>query len=613
MADSFQLKAIITGVDKLSPVTAKMSKNYQKSIKQMTDATKAQRASAARMMEGIALGTVGAMTAVSVAFARQETAATDLKVSMMEASGSVGAGFQKINDLAITLGNKLPGTTADFQEMMQTLVSQGVPTAKILDGVGQAAAYLAVELHEAPKDAALQMAQLQDATKATGGQILKLADMGQRMAFLGVSMGDSVSYFSSVSSALQMISKDGEAAARSVAPLAVEFSNAGLESSSAGNATRKMMQATLNQKKMGQVNNYLKKFGIHLQFVNKKGQFLGVKNFVEQVEKLNKLSDTDKHKVITKGWGDDNETLSALNTTMRNGVKGYENTQKKMDSQANLNQRVEASLKTLTNQWDSMKGSAENAAASVGKVFAPQIKTATDNLNSLSVKLDDAVKKYPKAAREFDVMATSITGVAIAIRGVKFAMGLLALNPYTATILALAGAAGYLIANKEELKTIYDKNKQTSKTAKEAMVDPAVTRYKVDNNKPPVAPLVYDPFGFNRPRSAPTGGMGIFPAGTVNTSPLKLYRLADTLLTEMKAVNSIFPYALTSPTSAPAYNYGAPGGQAMLSGSQELIVRFEGAPAGVRVQQGSTQGTPMKTQLNVGYGPYSPQSMFRGN
>ncbi len=60
-------------------------------------------------------------------YADQENAATGLKVAMMDANGEVGKRFQDINKLAIGLGNQLPGTTADFQNMMQMLVRQGIP------------------------------------------------------------------------------------------------------------------------------------------------------------------------------------------------------------------------------------------------------------------------------------------------------------------------------------------------------------------------------------------------------------------------------------------------------------------------------------------------------
>ncbi|SPX16515.1 bacteriophage V tail protein [Escherichia coli] len=61
-------------------------------------------------------------------------------------------------------GNQLPGTTADFQNMMQMLVRQGIPAENILGGVGKATAYLAVQLKKTPEAAAEFAAKMQDAT-----------------------------------------------------------------------------------------------------------------------------------------------------------------------------------------------------------------------------------------------------------------------------------------------------------------------------------------------------------------------------------------------------------------------------------------------------------------
>lgn len=75
---------------------------------------------------GLALGggLAAGLTLSLKSYADQENAATGLKVAMMDANGEVGKRFQDINKLAIGLGNQLPGTTADFQNMMQMLVRQ---------------------------------------------------------------------------------------------------------------------------------------------------------------------------------------------------------------------------------------------------------------------------------------------------------------------------------------------------------------------------------------------------------------------------------------------------------------------------------------------------------
>lgn len=612
MSDSFQLKAIITGVDKLSPMTAKMSRNYQKAIKQMEAASQAQREAAAQTVGRISVGAVAAMTAVTAAYAKQETAATDLKTSMMDASGNVSVNYQKLNALALELGNKLPGTTADFQNMMETLVKQGIPAEQILSGVGKAAAYTAVQLHMMPTEAAQDMAALKNATGATAKQMLTLADMAQRASYMGVGLGDTVTYFAKVSPTLKMISSDATKAARALEPLSVMMSHTKMDPGSAGIAAMKGFQGAMNAKKMNQVNRHLAKSHIHLEFF-RKGKFLGVENFVSQIEKLKQLNPQQQALVMKKIWGQDAETLSYLTQVMNEGLAGYRKTQKAMDDQATLNQRVNASLDTLTNNLDAMKGSAENAAASVGKVFAPQIKGITKDLNDFAVSVDDATTKYPKATREIGDMAMSVVGLGIAIKGVKMAMGMLALNPYTATILALAAAAGYLIANKDELSQIAGKNGKTSKTAAAAAKDPIVTRSKHLYQNANVTPLAYDPFGFNQHRNQASGGVGVFTAGGVNT--LIPYGLADKVSafrTDVGNTAGQFPYVLNNWRGAPVYDNGVNTPTARMDPTQiEVVVRLEGAQAGSRPS--INVNGPAKAQLDVGYSRFSPNSLMRGN
>lgn len=104
------------------------------------------------------------VSAAMGAFAPQENATTQLKASMMKADGSVPEEFEKINDLATKLGDRLPGTTADFIEMMTMLRRQGLSAQSILGGTGEAAALLGVQLQMPVTAAAEFAAKMQDST-----------------------------------------------------------------------------------------------------------------------------------------------------------------------------------------------------------------------------------------------------------------------------------------------------------------------------------------------------------------------------------------------------------------------------------------------------------------
>ena len=80
------------------------------------------------------------------AYAETENASTELRMAMMDKTGKVSAHYQAVNRLATGLGDKLPGTTADFKNLMTMLIRQGVSAKTILGGTGEAAVLLAVQL-----------------------------------------------------------------------------------------------------------------------------------------------------------------------------------------------------------------------------------------------------------------------------------------------------------------------------------------------------------------------------------------------------------------------------------------------------------------------------------
>ncbi|EFL4113675.1 phage tail tape measure protein [Escherichia coli] len=289
-------------------------------------------------------------------YADQENAATGLKVAMMDANGEVGKSFQDINKLAIGLGNQLPGTTADFQNMMQMLVRQGIPAENILGGVGKATAYLAVQLKKTPEAAAEFAAKMQDATGTVSEDMMGLFDTIQKAFYLGVDDTNMLSFFTKTSSVLKMVNKDGLQAAQSLAPISVMMDQMGMNGESAGNALRKVIQSGLSVKKIRDVNKVMarQKLGVQLDFTDGKGSFGGLDNMFRQLAKLRKLTDVKRTGVLKAIFGDDAETLQVVNALIDKGKDGYDQIQQKMNKQASLNKRVQAQLGTLpgiTRAW----------------------------------------------------------------------------------------------------------------------------------------------------------------------------------------------------------------------------------------------------------------------
>lgn len=455
MAGEFELKALITGVDRLSPALGRMQKSISKFKRQAEEGGRGGLVMAAGLAAGLTLSLRS--------YAQQEDAATGLKVAMMQANGQVGASFENINKLAIGLGNKLPGTTADFQNMMQMLVRQGIPAENILGGVGEATAYLAVQLKKTPEAAAEFAAKMQDATGTASDDMMGLFDTIQKAFYLGVDDTNMLSFFTKTSSVLKMVNKDGLKAAQGLAPISVMMDQMGMEGESAGNALRKVIQSGLDIKKVRAVNKVLgaQKLGINLDFTDGKGGFGGLDNLFKQLSKLRKLTDVKRTGVLKALFGDDAETLQVVNALIDKGKDGYDQIQDKMNRQASLNKRVDAQLNTLTNLWDAMTGTAVNGLASIGSAFSGDTKKVITWLGDISEKFGKFAEQNPKVIRGIVGAATGFVGLKLAMLGVNTALGFiggsLKMTPMGAFLRLAAIGIGYVIANWDKFGPIIEK------------------------------------------------------------------------------------------------------------------------------------------------------------
>lgn len=361
------------------------------------------------------------------AYAQSETASVDLRAAMMKSDGSVSAEYEKINSLATKLGDKLPGTTADFKNLMTMLMRQGVSAQTILGGTGEAAAMLSVQLKKAPDAAAEMTAKLQDATRASEKEMLAIMDQVQRLYYTGVEDGNILGAFSKLSPALDTLKIKGEAAMKQMGPLVGMLDQAGLSGESAGNAMRKVFTRMMDTKKIAKAT---KGSGIDLDFTDGKGEFGGFDKMYAQLEKLKSLTTEKRLGILQKIFGDDAETLQALNTMIEKGKAGYKEFAKKMEAQASLNQRVNEQLGTLTNLWDAASGTFTNFLATMGESVAPELKSLTQWIADLNSKLSTWAAQNPTAAAAimklialFAVGATVISSLGLAVHGITGVMG----------------------------------------------------------------------------------------------------------------------------------------------------------------------------------------------
>ncbi|MFM5138401.1 phage tail tape measure protein [Aeromonas rivipollensis] len=393
---------------------------------------------ATALATGTAMG-MGTLKPV-IEFAKAETSVVDLKVSMMGKGGQVSKEFQGISDLASSLGNKLPGTTADFQNMMSTLIQQGISAKAILGGLGEATAYLAVQMKMPSNEAALFAAKLQDATGTAEKDMMGLMDTIQRSFYLGVDSGNMLGAFTKLTPAMGILRKSGLEAAKVLAPLVVMADQAGMAGEQSGNAFRKVFQMSMNT---GKIANATKGTGLNLNFTDGKGEFAGLDNMFAQLAKLKGVNTEQRLKVLKGIYGDDAETLQVLELIISKGMAGYQATQKKMADQAALQERVNAQLGTLGSLWDAATGTFTNAMVNFGEAIAPEIKAITQWIGDLSERLGNWAKQNPELSNTLMKIGAIVSVITVAFGGLSLAvaaiLGPMAIMKLTFGILGIKG------------------------------------------------------------------------------------------------------------------------------------------------------------------------------
>lgn len=424
-----QINATNASISTQGKRMAELSDQHKRAAVARSQMEKSQRAAGNLAVNGAAGLGVGyaasrPIAAAVKAFAPNEDSATQLKVSMMDDTGKVAEDFQKITNLATKLGDRLPGTTADFQEMMTMLRRQGLSAQSILGGTGEAAAYLGVQLKMPVAEAAEFAAKMQDATRTSEKDMMSLMDTIQRGFYAGVDPTNMLQGFSKIAPVMDTIKKSGIDAAAELAPLLVMMDQAGMEGGAAGNAYRKIFQAGLDKDGVKDVNEIMALEGksIRFKFTDAKGNFAGLENLFAQVEKLKTLNDEDRTATIKALFGDDSETMTTLNTMMNKGLDGYKEVQQKLQNQADLRTRVNEQLSTLTNVMEAAEGSFTNAMAEFGAAVAPELKDLINTLGEIANSVGTWARENPKLAGGLVKVVAAIAALAFVFGGLALTM-----------------------------------------------------------------------------------------------------------------------------------------------------------------------------------------------
>jgi TP901 family phage tail tape measure protein len=402
--------------------------------------TLADRGQALRETGGKMLAPV---RAVSQAFMTDDQAAAQLRATMAGSNGKPGADYQQVLDLAKSLGTDMPGSTADYIAMMNQLQRQGVSSQDVLGGVARQAANLGAVLNMPAKEAGEFAAQLQQATRASAGDMAALADTVQRTSHLGLDPTGMVKGLDAIGKALPQLGQQGARSGQMFAPLLLMLNDASISGEAAGKAVGNLVKNSMDPAKLGQVNKMLASQGVSLDFKDASGQFGGTEQMMAQLQKLQSLgSDKLRAAALDKLAGGDAQTRKALEALLQQGPGGYQQIASQLKSQADMDGRVAILKDSVSAQYESVKDSYNGLLSDMGSTIESDLKAVLGTLREMTEGMRAWVKEHPQIV-QWTLRIVAVLGLLIAGVGVVSSVlfGLLAPLLLTRTVFGLLGAA----------------------------------------------------------------------------------------------------------------------------------------------------------------------------
>ncbi|EGT5654203.1 phage tail tape measure protein [Citrobacter braakii] len=579
MADSFQLKAIITGVDKLSPVLDGISKNIKKAGKGIKE-------------KSLMAGAFG--TAWSLALAKPVKDAMEFESSMADVRKVVNFDtpeqFKQMSQDILDMSTQLPMAANDIAKIVAAGGQAGLAAGDLKE-FATTAVKMGIAFDETADEAGQQMAQWRVSLGLTQDQVVQLAD---QINYLGNTGPTTAASITDVVTRVGSLGQIAGFTAADVAALGSTIGSAGIQSEVAATAIKKVFTTLASGQKMTKGQKKAMKF-LHLNpktlasDLQKNGK-AALENVFTQ---LSKVAPEKSVAVLKSLFGE--ESVGAIAPLLANLSLLKTNFNRVADSAqyAGSMQKEYASLAdTTANKLELLQNNLNRVSVNMGDALLPAV---SDGLNQAMPLLDEVssfVKNNPEIVK---VAAGAAVGLA-AIGGMA-AIGMLvaAVGPLGLMLGALVGAGTFIVTNWSTIKDAWEHGKPMAP-------EPLTTEQQT----------VADAYNFNK--SANTPGFGLLAVQQEVASK----QGGNDFLRDIRVITGQQAPTPFNRGNGPAYSYSAPTGQDMLTGAKaqlqgELVVRFDGAPQGMRVSEGQTNVPGVRLTPEVGYSRFSSQSLLRTN
>jgi len=342
--------------------------------------------------------------------------------------------------VAVRLGNKLPGTTADFAQMMQTMKQNGLDVKTIVGGAADAVGNLAVASNAVPKEIAADFARFGNLFKLNPEDFTPAADVFSRIysstGQTSAELIEATKYFQGrVGQSLQIGGlKDAEKYTRLFGFLGKQ----GMTGSMAGMGLTNFFNAYNTHR--DKLKDLEKSTGIKLDFFDKQGKFVGLDSVMEQMSQFDKLSAKDRTQWMETMFG----TLGAGVGNVMIDTKGWKAFNEEQNKTISLQDKTAMKAQNYNNQMEALEGTLTNLKVAVFEPMLPAATAIVDKANQLAGILQGFAKSHPDIAKYAVAFLGIGSAALVAYSGVKTLTTGVRLFKMTSTFARGEGLAGSL-------------------------------------------------------------------------------------------------------------------------------------------------------------------------
>lgn len=441
MADSFQLKAIITAVDQLTGPMKGMQRQLKGFQKEFSSLAVGATAIGASILGALAIP-------VNQAIKFESTMADIRKV--VDGLDNADA-FRKMSQDVIDLSTKLPITADGIGQIVAAAGQAGIARNELV-GFAEDAAKMGIAFDQTAEESGQMMATWRTAFKMTQKEVVGLAD---KVNYLGNTGPASAAKISEIVTSVGSLAAVNHVSTGNLAALGATIAGMGVQSEVASTGIQNFM-LSLSNANTGNAKKVLKKIGMTPKSLASGMVKDSKATMLKVLEGIKNLPEESKSKALE--WLFGRESIKAIAPLLNNLDLLRKNFGKVADAQqyaGSMQKEYDSRADTTENKLTLMQNGITAVSLALGDALTPQLKQGVVALMPYIKQTERFVRNNPELVRSVAKFAISLIAVGAAVGTVSQSFKVLNmvmnLSPAKLAIAALAAGALLIINNWDQV------------------------------------------------------------------------------------------------------------------------------------------------------------------